>query len=55
MQGASCHPHPNQTRFETLEQCETALWRDNSIEVLISTLSITQSGGSSQAICVPVG
>jgi hypothetical protein len=52
--GAACHPHPNQARFETPEQCETALWRDESIEVLISNWSTAQFGVSIQAICVPV-
>jgi hypothetical protein len=53
-QGAVCHPHQNQTGFETPEQCEAALWRDHSIEVLTSNRSTTQSGASTQAICVPV-
>ena len=52
--GAACHPHQDQVRFDTPEQCETALWRDNSIEVLISSRPITQSSASIQAICVPV-
>jgi hypothetical protein len=53
-QGAACHPHQDQVRFESPEQCEAALWRDINIEVLISTRSTAQSGGAIQAICVPV-
>ena len=52
--GAARHPHQDQVRFETPEQCEAALWRDNSVEVLISSRPITQPGASIQAICVPV-
>jgi hypothetical protein len=53
-QGAECQPHLDQVRFETPELCDSALWRDKSIEVLILKRLTTPSGASIQAICVPV-
>jgi hypothetical protein len=54
-QGAECQPHhPEQVRFETPELCDTALWRDKSIEVLTLNQSTPPSGALLHAICVPV-